>query len=351
MRDSHYEHIIKELRTEVAELRAAAGAPMNTARSLELLGHDADEMEFVPQQPSSQQGLDALPAEMSDTVDSIEHALHRIADMESNCIDVNFTRVRQQRLLALGQDEAAASLSAGSSSGLIDPEFDPLCPRAAPGVAGSTRVESLAAQRECLRLLMSKFNSLVASCPAGAAVRVCQLRVELAQAAAARDVAQQSVVGISGFARDAVLDMRSVFAAGARVMAAADAKKDDSAGASAADDVLALHTRAKTVAQHYKTFARRGDHRMCSPPPSLPPPPTVPCLEPDVPLIAPPPSPPDRPLLQKFGIRSCGRQARALPSRRNIRVAAQRAPRHRPHLLSKAAQNRRQGPIHIQPCS
>jgi hypothetical protein len=107
---------------------------------------------------------------------------------------------------------------------------------------------------------MGKFNSLIASCRDSAAVRVCQLRVELAQAAATRDVALQSIVGISGFAKDAVLDMRSVFNAGARVMALVDAKKDE--GAVAADDILALHARAKTVAQHYKTFARRGDHRM-----------------------------------------------------------------------------------------
>jgi hypothetical protein len=81
------------------------------------------------------------------------------------------------------------------------------------------------------------------------------------QAAAARDVAQQSMAGLSGFAKDAVLDMRSVFNAGARVMAVIDAKKDDS-NAGSSDDVLALHARAKTVAQHYKTFARRGDQRM-----------------------------------------------------------------------------------------
>ena len=123
---------------EVAELRAAAGAPISSARLLEFEGSDRDDAAAV------QQERDVLPAELGDTVDSIEQTLHRIADMEANCIDVNFTRVRQQRMLALGQEEAAASLSAGSSSGLIDPEFDPLLPRAASGPAGPT---SLAAQR------------------------------------------------------------------------------------------------------------------------------------------------------------------------------------------------------------
>ncbi len=240
---------------EVAELRAAAGAPMSTARSLEL---DCDQGLVALQQPQQEQNL--IPAELTDTADSIEQALHRIADMEANCIDVNFTRVRQQRLVALGQEEAASSLAAGSSSGLIDPEFDPLQPRASFGQVGST---SLAAQRECLRLLMSKFNALIALCGNNSAARACQLRVQLAQAAAVRDVAQQSLTGISAFAKDALLDMRSVFNAGARVMAAFESKKDEGeSGAGASDDIVALHTRAKTVAQHYRTFARRGDPRM-----------------------------------------------------------------------------------------
>ncbi len=219
----------------------------------------ADMKEFVGLQQSSQEEQCALPAELGDTADSIVQALHRIAEMEANCIDVNYTRVRQQRLVALGQEEAASSLSAGSSSGLIDPDFDPLHPRALSGHVGPT---SLAAQRECLRLLMGRFHALAASCGGTAAVRVLQLRVENAQAAASRDVAQQSLAGMSAFAKDAVLDMRSVFSAGARVMAALDAKKDDSAGPGVADDMIALHTRAKTVAQHYKTVARRGDPRM-----------------------------------------------------------------------------------------
>jgi hypothetical protein len=256
---SHYENIIKELRMEVAELRAAAGAPMNTARSLELDCDAMEDKELVQEQQSSQQEVNVLPAELGDTADSIEQALRRIADMEANCIDINYTRVRQQRFIALGQEEAASSLSAGSSSGLIDPEFDALHPRASSGHAGPM---SLAAQRECLRLLTSKFNALVESSDGNAAVRVCQLRVQLAQAAAARDVAQQSLIGMSAFAKDAVLDMRSVFNAGSRVMAALDANKDESASAVAADDLLALHTRAKTVTQHYKTVARRGDQRM-----------------------------------------------------------------------------------------
>jgi succinate dehydrogenase/fumarate reductase-like Fe-S protein len=104
---------------------------------------------------------------------------------------------------------------------------------------------------------MSKFSVLIAACGSSAAARAFELRVQLAQAAAARDVAQQSMAGMSGFAKDAVLDMRSVFNAGARVMAAVEAKQDGGA-----EDVVALHARAKTVAQHYKTFARRGDHRM-----------------------------------------------------------------------------------------
>ena len=257
--DSHYESIIKELRTEVAELRAAAGAPLNTARSLELECDPMDIKQFVAQQQSSQQEQCVLPAELADTADSIVQALHRIADMESNCIDVNYTRVRQQRLIALGQEEAASALSAGSSSGLIDAEFDPLHPRSS---SGQSAPASLAAQRECLRLLMSKFNSLIASCGESAAVRVLQLRVELAQAAASRDVAQQSLAGMSAFSKDAILDMRSVFSAGARVIAAVEAKKDDSGSFSIADDMIALHTRAKTVAQHYKIVARRGDPRM-----------------------------------------------------------------------------------------
>jgi hypothetical protein len=244
---------------EVAELRAAAGAPLSTARSLVLEADAADMKEFVGLQQSSQEEQCALPAELGDTADSIVQALHRIAEMEANCIDVNYTRVRQQRLVALGQEEAASSLSAGSSSGLIDPDFDPLHPRALSGHVGPT---SLAAQRECLRLLMGRFHALAASCGGTAAVRVLQLRVENAQAAASRDVAQQSLAGMSAFAKDAVLDMRSVFSAGARVMAALDAKKDDSAGPGVADDMIALHTRAKTVAQHYKTVARRGDPRM-----------------------------------------------------------------------------------------
>ena len=244
------------MRQEVAELRAAAGAPMSTARALDLDGEAGGDQVFV----ASQQEESVIPAELTDTADSIEQALHRIADMEANCIDVNFTRVRQQRLVALGQEEAASSLSAGSSSGLIDPEFDPLHPRASFGQVGST---SLAAQRECLRLLTSKFNAMIASCGNNSAARACQLRVELAQAAAARDVTQQSLTGISAFAKDALLDMRSVFNAGARVMAAFESKKEECAsGAGAGDDIVALHTRAKTVAQHYKTFARRGDPRM-----------------------------------------------------------------------------------------
>ncbi len=254
--NSHYESIIKELRMEVAELRAAAGAPMNTARSLELDCDAVDVKEFAAQQQSSPQ---ELPGELCDTADSIVQTLRRIADMEANSIDVNYTRVRQQRLIALGQEEAAASLSAGSSSGLIDPEFDPLHPRACSGAAGPA---SLAAQRECLRLLMTKFIALTASCGDSAAVRVLQLRVENAQAAAARDVAQQSIMCMSAFAKDAVLDMRSVFSAGARVMAAMEATKEDGASSGVADDMIALHARAKTVAQHYKTVARRGDPRM-----------------------------------------------------------------------------------------
>jgi hypothetical protein len=50
--DSHYESIIKELRMEVAELRAAAGAPLNTARSIELDCDPMDIKEFVAQQHS-----------------------------------------------------------------------------------------------------------------------------------------------------------------------------------------------------------------------------------------------------------------------------------------------------------
>jgi hypothetical protein len=145
VRRSHYENIIKELRTEVAELRAAADVPISTSRTLEFDGSDRLRPALIPPQPSSQQERDALPAELSDTVESIEQALRRIADVEANCIDVNYTRVRQQRLLALGQEEAAASLSAGSSSGVIDPDFDPLLPRASSGqIVGAT---SLAAQR------------------------------------------------------------------------------------------------------------------------------------------------------------------------------------------------------------
>ena len=136
LRCSHYENIIKELRTEVAELRAAALHPVDSAR----LPHEND-AGVALQQPSSLGELDGASAELRDTVDSIEQTLRRIADMEANCIDVNYTRVRQQRLIALGQEDAAASLAAGSSSGLIDPEFDPLLPRASGGSS------SLAAQR------------------------------------------------------------------------------------------------------------------------------------------------------------------------------------------------------------
>ena len=109
---------------------------------------------------------------------------------------------------------------------------------------------------------MCKFNALIDSCGESAAVRVLQLRVELAQAAASRDVAQHSLTGMSAFAKDAILDMRSVFSAGARVVAAVEAKKDDGGSFSIADDMMALHTCAKTVAQHYKIVARRGDPRM-----------------------------------------------------------------------------------------
>jgi hypothetical protein len=91
---------------------------------------------------------------------------------------------------------------------------------------------------------------------------VCQLRVYLAQSAAAREIAQHSLTAISAFAKDALLDMRSVFNAGARVMAVVDAKKDDTTNVGPADDLIALHSRAKTVAQHYKSIARRGDQRM-----------------------------------------------------------------------------------------
>ncbi len=305
---------------------------------------------MAQEQVSSQQDVNAVPAELGDTADSLEQALRRIADLEANCIDVNYTRVRQQRLTALGQDEAASSLSAGSSSGLIDPEFDALHPRASSSSSSiQTGPASLAAQRECLRLLTAKFNALVASSDGNAAVRVCQLRVQLAQAAAARDVAQQSLTGMSAFAKDALLDMRSVFNAGARVMAALEAKKDEGAGVGAADDLLALHTRSKTVTQHYKTVARRGDQRMCTPPPP-PPPQRI-----DRQLVHVASTPPPPPSLQKCRVGPCRRQARALPPhpRRVVPIAAQRAraPRHRTHLLLEATQDGGQRPFHIQPCA